>query len=185
MQKCAYLIHGWDGSPDGAWRPWLKKELEKKGWLVEALKMPTPHHPKMTTWVEPLQNTIGKPDKNCYFIGHSLGCITILRYLESLKVNEKIGGVFMVAGFSSNLGYKELENFFKTPINWKKIKTHCSHFTAIHSDNDYYVSLNYGDLFKQFLNAKLIIKPKMGHFGDNDGITKLPFLLEEILRVSK
>ena len=27
--KKAYLVHGWDGTPDNWWFPWLTHELEK------------------------------------------------------------------------------------------------------------------------------------------------------------
>jgi len=37
MAKRAFLIHGWAGSPDEGWRPWLKTELEKRGFRVFAL----------------------------------------------------------------------------------------------------------------------------------------------------
>jgi hypothetical protein len=31
-KKRAILVHGWGGSPEEGWRPWLKKEFTKKGW---------------------------------------------------------------------------------------------------------------------------------------------------------
>lgn len=31
MKKRVFIVHGWDGKPSGAWLPWLKKELEAKG----------------------------------------------------------------------------------------------------------------------------------------------------------
>jgi len=34
MSKRVFLIHGWEGSPEEGWRPWLKKELEKRGFKV-------------------------------------------------------------------------------------------------------------------------------------------------------
>jgi esterase/lipase len=32
--KKVFIIHGWDGYPEEGWFPWLKKELEKKGFSV-------------------------------------------------------------------------------------------------------------------------------------------------------
>jgi len=185
MIKRVFLIHGWEGYPEEGWRPWLKKELEKKGFKVYAPAMPNTKNPSMNAWLKHLTKTVKNPDKNCYFVGHSLGCITILRYLETLKQNQRVGGVVLVAGFTSNLGYGELQSFFAKPIDWERIKLHCKKFVAIHSDNDPYVSLHYADLFKEKLNAEVIVEHNMKHFSGDDGITTLPSALEAILKISR
>lgn len=185
MIKRVFLIHGWEGYPEEGWRPWLRKELEKRGYSVFVPSMPNTKHPKMKPWIKHLTKVVGKPDENCYFVGHSLGCITILRYLETLKKGQKVGGVVLVAGFTSNLGYKDLESFFKKPINWNKIKAKCKKFIAIHSDNDPYVSLHYGEFFKEKLNAELIIEHNKKHFSGDDGIFVLPVALKSVLKISK
>lgn len=106
IMKRAFLIHGWEGDPEEEWRPWLKKELEKKGFEVYVPAMPDTATPTMEKWVPFLAEIVGKPDENCYFVGHSLGCITILRYLETLNEGEKVGGVVLVAGFGHDLEYE-------------------------------------------------------------------------------
>jgi len=93
-----------------------------------------------------------------------------MRYLESLEENEEIGGVVFVAGFTDDLGFEEIKTFFKDPIDFEKIKKHCSKFTAIHSDNDPYVDMKYADILKDKLNVKVIVKHGMDHFsGSVDG----------------
>jgi uncharacterized protein len=185
MQKRAFIIHGWEGYPEEGWKPWLKNELEKKGFTVSVPAMPNSNNPNMKEWLDHLAKAVGTPDENCYFIGHSLGCITILRYIENLKDNQKIGGAVLVAGFASNLGFEELGSFFKDPIDWMKVKSHCRKFVAIHSDNDPYVSLHYGKMFKENLNAELIIEHNMKHFSGDDGITTLPVALDSVINISK
>lgn len=183
--KRVFIIHGWEGYPEEGWRPWLKKKLETEDFQVFVPSMPDTNHPKMAIWVEYLTKIVAMPDDNCYFIGHSLGCITILRYLETLKENQKVGGVIFVAGFTSNLGYEELDSFFAKPIDWEKIKFRCSKFIAIHSDNDPYVSLHYGDFFKEKLGAGVIVEHDKKHFSGDDNITELPVVLELLLKMSK
>jgi len=185
MQKRVFIIHGWEGYPEEGWRPWIKNELEKRGFTAFVPAMPDTKHPKMDAWLGHLTKVVGIPDENCYFIGHSLGCITILRYIETLKENQKVGGVVFVSGFTSNLGYEELESFFKKPIEWERIKSHCNKFVAIHSDNDPYVSLHYGKIFKEKLNAEIIIEHNMKHFSGDDGIMVLPIALDSLLKISK
>lgn len=183
--KKAFLIHGWEGHPKGEWRPWLKNELEKKGFHVVVPEMPDTKHPRMNPWVNHLIKTVGIPDKDCYFVGHSLGCITLLRYLETLKEREEVGGIVLVGGFTSNLGYEEIRSFFTKPIAWEKIKSHCKKFVAIHSDNDPYVSLHYKTFFKEKLNATVFVEHNMGHFSGGEGIFQLPIVLNKLLEISK
>jgi predicted alpha/beta hydrolase family esterase len=159
--------------------------LEKRGFTVFVPAMPNTKHPKMNEWLEHLTKVVGNPDENCYFLGHSLGCITILRYIEALKENQKIGGAVLVAGFTSNLGYEDLESFFEKPIDWRKINSHCKKFVAIHSDNDPFVSLHYGEMFKEKLNAEVVIEHNMKHFSGGDGIEVLPVALESLAKISK
>ena len=83
------------------------------------------------------------------------------------------------------MGYEDLESFFQKRINWKKIKSSCKKFVAIHSDNDPYVSLHYGDMFKEKLNAEVVVEHNMRHFSGDDGINQLPIALESVLKISK
>jgi uncharacterized protein len=181
--KRAFIIHGWEASPDSNWFPWLKKELENKGFSVEVLNMPDTDHPEMGKWLAHLKKTIINPDENTYLIGHSLGVITILRYLEQLE-NQKIGGAVIVAGFPESIGFDEISSFFKTPLNYEKVKNAARHFMAIHSDNDPYVPIKNGEILRDKLGAKLFIMKNAGHLNEGNGKFELPIALTEILKMS-
>lgn len=184
-----FLIHGWEGHPEEGWRPWLKKKLEEKGFEVIVPAMPDTATPTMDKWVPYFAQTVGTPDENTYFVGHSLGCVTILRYLEILKEGEKVGGVVLVAGFGQDLEYEdykgELSSFFTQPVNEQEIRKHCNKFVAIHSDNDPYVPLKHADIFKEKLGAEIIVQKGMKHFSGDDGITELPIVLDSVLKLIK
>lgn len=184
-RKRVFLIHGWEGHPESGWRPWLKKKLESKGFAVSVPAMPDTNRPKMKAWVDHLTKTVKKPGEDCYFVGHSLGCITILRFLETLEAGEKVGGAVLVAGFTNNLDFKELDSFFTKSIDWKKLKKQCKRFVAIHSDDDPYVPLKHGKIFEKKLGAELIVKPGMKHFSSEDGSFELPVALNSLLKISK
>lgn len=147
--------------------------------------------PNLKKWLPVLQKVAGEPNEDLFLIGHSVGCITILRYLESLRPGQKVGGVVLVAGFTDALKgidtiEDELQNFFETPIPWDSIKARANNFIAIHSDNDPYVMLPHGDVFKEKLEAELIIKHNAGHFsGKEDKCVELPVVVESVLRISK
>lgn len=183
--KRAFLIHGWGGSPYEGWLPWLKTELEQQLFSVIVPAMPNSRYPQQKEWISYLKQQVQKTTENDYFVGHSLGVITILRYLETLQEHQKIGGAVFIAGFSdTTIGslqtISEIQNFFSTPVDIKKIKLHCNKFIAIHSDDDPYVDLSYGTIFKQKLDAKLIIEHNKKHFSGDDGITGLPVALKAI-----
>ena len=44
-------------------------------------------NPRIQKWVSKLAQTVGDADKQTYFVGHSMGCQTIVRYLEKLPEN--------------------------------------------------------------------------------------------------
>ena len=191
MAKRVFIIHGWGGSPKGCWIPWLKKELEKMNFKVEALSMPNPENPKIEQWVEFLSKAVKKPDRHTYFVGHSVGCQTILRYLE--KIKHKVGGAVFVAGWFSlgpdSTPTKEekqiAKQWIETKIDFEKIKKITENFTAIFSDDDPDVPLKNSKLFSQKLHAKIVMEKNKGHFSDDAGVRELPVALEELLRISK
>lgn len=186
--KKAIIVHCWSGHPEYCWYPYAKKELEKNGFSVVVPAMPDTDEPNLGKWLPKLKEVIGTPDENTYLIGHSAGCITIMRYLESLSPEEKIGGVVFVAGFTHNLGFDELKNFFETPIDFEKIKTAGNKFIVIASDNDPYVPLDQADVLEERLGAEKIIKHNAKHFSGaadgEDACLELPDVIESVLKIS-
>lgn len=185
--KRAIIIHGWSGYPGYCWFPWVKKELEAKGFGVQVPAMPDTDAPNLATWLPTLQDTVGTPDEDLYLIGHSAGAITILRYLESLAPSQKIGGAILVAGFTHDLGYKELSNFYTTELPLEKIRKKANHFTVILSDNDPYVPVSEGEIFKEKLGADVIVLHDMKHFSGpvdkEDSCTELPEVVQSIQKM--
>jgi uncharacterized protein len=182
--KRAVIVHCWEGTPEYCWYPWARRELEKMGYEVKVPAFPDTQKPELVKWLPVLQEAIGTPDEDLVLIGHSVGCITILRYLESLKEDEKIGKAILVAPFTDHLNYDELKNFFSDPIVWELIKEHCGKFVCIHSDDDPYVALSHADKFKEKLDAEIIVKHEAGHMSgaiDGDKSTKeLPEVIESV-----
>lgn len=183
--KRAVIVHCWGGNPDYAWYPWTKNELEKLGYQVTVPAMPDPDPPILATWLPYLQQVIGQPDEDLVLIGHSIGCGTIMRYLETLDDGQRVGKVLFVAGFTDQLGFRELENFYSTKLDFAKIKSKSARgFVAIQSDNDKYVAAQYGERFKQELDAKLIVKHNAGHMSGpvdkEESCLELPEIVENL-----
>ena len=187
MTKRTYIIHGWDGYPDEGWFPWLKTELEKNGFQVHIPAMPEPAEPKIEAWVSHLSKIVGDVDENTFFVGHSIGCQTILRYLESLPVDKKVAGAVFVAGWFilSDLETQEEKvigkPWLETPIDFAKVKQHTTKFFAVFSDDDEVVPMENRKLFEVRLGAKTALEHSKGHFSGSDGVKELPVVLEAIL----
>lgn len=192
MQKRVFIIHGWDGSPEEGWFPWLKKELETKEFNVIIPQLPKSEEPRINNWVPKLKEVVGVPDEQTYFIGHSMGCQTIARYLEILPENVIVGGVVFVAGFFKRLTGLEdddlvrdvVDEWLKTPLDLQKVRIHCKKSVAIFSDDDPYVSIDNKEEFVNILGSKIIIEHNKGHFSGSTGTIELPIALSSILEIS-
>lgn len=183
MQKRIYIIHRWDGAPNKDWLPWAKTELEKKGFEVIMPEMPNSQKPKIEEWVPFLAEIVGEVGENTFFIGHSIGCQTIMRYLE-IVYPKKIGGIIFVASWFNliNLEDEESENiarpWLQTPIDLEKVKNATDNITVFMSDNDPFVPLSDKEIFQEKLGAKVIVENNKGHYTEDDNIIKMPNLAE-------
>lgn len=184
MTKRAFLIHGWEGKPDNHWFPWLTWELKARGFEVHALRMPHADMPKVAEWVVAIKAAVGRPNKDTYFVGHSLGCIATLRYLEKLPKASRIGGAVFVAGFSGNLNISQIEEFYTLPLDMEKAKSHCPKFVTIFSDNDEYISMEESLRFQKALGAKAILERGKGHFTKSEGVDALPSVFRSIIEIT-
>lgn len=176
----------WDGNSEENWYPWLKKELEKRNIKVITFDMPNSEHPKIEEWVKYLEEKIKNVDEETYFIGHSIGCQAILRFLEKLHKHKKIGGCIFVAGWFNliNLEPEEMEiahPWLNSKIDFLRILDHCNNFLAIFSDDDHYVPLSDSEIFRKDLYAKIVIEKKKGHFTEKTE----PSILAETLKFLK
>lgn len=186
--KRVFIIHGWEGFPEEGWFPWLKQELEAKGFAVQVPAMPDTETPVIEAWVAKLKEVVGTPDEHTYFVGHSIGCQAIMRYLQT--INAKIGGVLFVGGWVNLLPASFEEEgaeaiarpWLDTPLDWDKLKQHT--FIAIFSDNDPFVPVADAKLFEEKLGATTIKVEKKGHFSGRDGIKKLSVVLDELLNMA-
>ncbi len=184
-KKRLIIIHGWDGHPSHAWFPWIKKEFEVKDFEVLIPEMPHPLIPTIKDWVAKVDEVVGVLDEDTYLIGHSIGCQTILRYLEKLTGNDKVGGVVLVAPFFvlTNLKTDEEKGiagpWLGKSMDYDKIKDVTNgKITAIFSDNDIFVPVKNEKLFKDRLGAKTIIQHEQRHFYN---IKELPIARDEML----
>ncbi len=194
MTRRVIIVHGWDGSPRDGWFPWLKKELESQGFLVALPQLPDPGKPRITTWVPQLAETVGTADAQTYFVGHSMGCQVIARYLATLPAGTHVGGAVFVAGFFKRLTGLEDEpeqletnrHWLGAPIDLERVRIHLPKSVAIFSDDDPWVPLDNQDDFRDTLGSEIVIEHGKGHFsGARDKAFDVPVVLEKLLALVK
>lgn len=184
MKKRVFIVHGWGGFPEEGWFPWLKKELEARGFEVHVPQMPETNNPSLQKWIPALAQAVGKADDQTYFVGHSMGAKTIACYLQTLPEGAAVGGAVFVAGFFKRLiaieDQKIGDRFISFPVDFAKIKSHLPRSIAIFSDDDPYVPLDNQDDFCHKLGSEIIIEHQKGHFSGSTGMTELPIVLEKL-----
>lgn len=185
------MVHGWGGSPEEPALKWLREKLETNGFVVLAPTMPHTDEPTIDDWVTHLTKTTGVADANTFFIGHSIGAQAVLRYLETLPKDARVGGALFIAGWFTLTGMETkaerdtAQPWFDTPIDFKKVKQHTTNFTAIFSDNDPFVPLENKKQFEKLLDAKTFVEHKQGHFDPASNVKKVPTILNAFLEMTK
>lgn len=179
-----FIFHCWGGDSRGCWRGWLADELRRKGVEVVAPDFPETNNPRLSAWLPVARRTVPKfdPRDDWVLVGHSLGCPTILRLLESMKdggkEGERVKAVVLVSGFARDLGIAEIRTFIDKPFGWEKIRKKADRFVVINSDNDPYVPLAEGERVAKLLGAEFVVEHGAGHINEGSGFTKYPRLLE-------
>lgn len=178
-----FIVHGYTAGPHHHWFDWLKSEAEALGIAVTVPALPDSQHPDDKAWQSALAECVGEVDSQTWFVGHSLGCITALRYLNQQPAGQHAAGVIMVAGFSENVPpLPELDAFMSSPFDADRIVQQVPHRAVIASLNDDIVPPALSLRFSQQLNAPFYALPDHGHFLSRNGITELPLVLQLLRR---
>jgi len=180
--KTIHIIHGWGFDSNMPWIKWLEKELKEKGYVVYSYDMPNTNEPKIEEWVGYLEEKIKEMDEETFFVGHSVGCQTIMRFLEKSHKHLKVGGCVFVAPWLDLTGLEVQELKIARPwltnkIDFERVLDHTGNITCIFSTNDKHVSPKEWKKFEVGLGAKVIVKNDEGHF---DETQKLPEILKSI-----
>lgn len=190
--KRVFLIHCWEGTKEDGWYPWLDKELNSNETEVIRFNMPNTEAPDIRKWVDTLKNRVDTLDENTYFIGHSIGCQTILRYLQEQEITN-IGGILLVApwlellpkAIEDEVSLKIAKPWLEKDIDFEKIKHFTTNIYCIFSDDDYFVPINQATYFKEKINSINTIVTNKGHISAEDGIYELDEILEQSKKMLK
>jgi len=163
------------------WQKWLYDQLNERSIDVDLPILPEFDNPVQEDWLKELEKF--KPfDDDTILVGHSLGCAAILRLLERLDGNQKVGKVILVSGWIGKTPkYPELNDFYQTDFNWKRIKERALKIIAVVSDNDTYHPFENTEKLAKLLGASLILKPNKEHINVKSGYGPFPEMLDLVL----
>jgi len=179
--KNALILHGTGSNPEDHWFPWLKSQLELKGYKVWVPQLPKSETPNIEDYNKFLLSDGWQLDQDTVIIGHSSGAVAVLGLLQALPEKTKVNTCILVGSFNDDLDWPNLKELFKVPFDWQKIKSKARKIIFIHSDDDPHCPLEHAQFQAKQLNAQLIIKPGQKHFSiDTAGeqYKQFPFLLE-------
>jgi predicted alpha/beta hydrolase family esterase len=177
------IMHGAFGHPHENWFPWLKEEVNLLGKPCYVPCFPTPEGQHLDRWIT-LFNQFYRNHihEKTILIGHSLGAVFLLRWLE--KHEAYPAAVILVGTFLGNTGIEKFDlinkDFFDHPFLWEKIKCKTPTFICYHGDNDPYVKRPCFDYVSRQLNAKKIIISQGGHLNAAAGFFNFPQLRQQL-----
>jgi len=177
--KNAIIFHGSGCTPNLYWFPYLKGELEKRGFNVWVPQLPNPNGERLVDWL-PFALKRGNYNEETVLVGHSSGAPLILSVLEKLEAPIKLA--ILVSGFSRPISDVP-KPILQKSYNWGKIKANCKSFIFINSDNDPWgCDDKQGKYMQEHLGGELIVKHD-GHMGStsfNQPYKEFPLLVELI-----
>lgn len=177
--KNVLLLHAWFDTPQSHWYPWLKAELEKKGYTVNIPLLPTINTgaPQLSAALKGLKR-LKVLNEETIVIGHSIGCLIGMRLAEKYKFKKLI----LVAGWDFDDLQEEHLNFWKRKMNHEKIKNNVKEIVVITSDNDPYTTAAVANEMSKRLGAEYVLVPGAGHFTESTsgGRKEFPEILDAI-----
>jgi predicted alpha/beta hydrolase family esterase len=170
------IVHGFAATKNSNWFPWLSKTLAHTiGASVYAVSLPHPGRPDVNKWIGFLDEELENIDGETIFVAHSLGCVTLLKYIEGLPETAIVGGVILVSAFDESLPLLPLLNsFVETKPNYERIVPKIKKIHVLASTNDIIVPMKYTKKVADQLRVPVIEVQKAGHFTAQDGYKVFP-----------
>lgn len=203
--KKALLLHGWEGTSQSHWFPWLKSELETRWYEVEVPNLPETDTPILEDQVDFLKNfSLWKREypkgeglkedgdfrDGDIIVAHSLGCQVWLKYIEEKNISGL--NVVFVAPSYNNLAdelwedrldglFYTMSNAFNTQNDFRLLKKQKNSYTVLLSNDDPYInSFSAREFYGQLDSIKFVELEWRWHFSSDVWLLRLSEVLEYI-----
>lgn len=167
-------IPGLHNSDCGHWQTILEKEhpaefirINQENW----------DEPDRETWISKIEEELSNRNHSeLILIGHSIGCIAILKWFEKFRHKIK-GAIFVAPSDSEKESYPNYITGF-TPIPTEKLPFPS---VLVASTNDHVTELSRSKEFAKNWGSKLIILENAGHIETKSGFGKWE-LIEDLIK---
>jgi len=174
MSKRVILVPRMSGVPQSDWYPWLQHQLQTSEpdlfEQVLAPAMPHAHQPIIKEWVAKIGEVVGSDPNQIartILVGHSVGCLAVLHYLETLPSGVSVSGVLCVAGWWwVDEPWDTLRPWMDTPVDLARVRAAMGKCVVLMSDNDPFVADTVANqkAWEEKLNARVLVIPGAQHF---------------------
>lgn len=138
------IVPRWAGGPASDFYPWLCAQPAVQARFGEIVRpaIAQPEQPTIAAWLESLAGaTAGLPLDRTYFLGHSVGCQAVLRFLERAPAGTRVPGVLCVAGWwTVDSPWDSLRPWIDTPMDTGRVRAAARSFHVLISDDDPFTS---------------------------------------------
>lgn len=180
ITKRVFILHGYESSPNCNWFTWLKETIEIESTAaVTIIPFPDSNHPVLANWLQTLENQLQYIDEQTIFVAHSLGCITLLHYLNQQAILPRFKALFLVSGFDQPIpNLPQLNPFVvdSLTIDYTKIIATTPVRTVITAKDDGIVPTQLSVDLASHLKASLYKRHSGGHFMQEEGFKTFPLL---------
>lgn len=208
MSQQLCIVPRWGGTSVSEWYPWLCEQTEVRQRFDSIVRpdIEVPGTPTIDAWVASLTAACGSGRDTAsaedlartVFIGHSVGCQAVLRYLGSLPAGVTTAGCLLVAGWWT------VDEPWETLLPWSyppevaeaaaganavpeldldHVRAASGRFVVLISDNDPFTSDWQATkaAWQERLGATVRVIPGAKHFN----ATEAPTVLEALLELSE
>lgn len=175
------LMHGFNASPEMNFHPWLAAELRARGFevLTPRLNLKLGADIGLPQILEELRTQVGPLSGDDILLGHSLGGLMLLQYLEAAEMDAPPRAAILVAS-PWHVGNPALRHLFIADFDAEVLMWKAREFFVIHSKEDALVSVDHGHKWAAVLKATFIETAGDGHYMD----AQYPILLKTIEEIA-
>lgn len=172
------ILHGWQGSGEGHWQPWLAGRLRTAGHHVQFPQLPDCDTPCPDRWGGAFRSELGRlaarRDDERVVVAHSLGCVLWLREAANVAESRRVDRVALVAPPGPGAEIEELARFYPTGAEREAVAAAAGQTRLVCSDDDPYCPGGAAQVWGEPLGLEVDLVPGGGHLNIDAGYGPWP-----------
>lgn len=159
------MIHGFNATPNDHFYPWLAQKLRDAGHDVRVPELPfrTGEIPEFPALMQIMQEKVGILDEDDILLGHSLGAVLAVRYLENVELKGFPRACVLVAA-PWYVRRPEFQSLFMTDLDYDVVPWKVREYVVVHSPDDEAVPFEHAQKWTDMLKARLVDIPGNDHY---------------------